>query len=78
MELNDQVKITLTKYGSSVLNEDNKQWKKRYPNVFSSEKVDYKEGDVYENQLWCILGRFPDSFQAGHELPFTDLVKAGK
>lgn len=56
----------------------NKQWKKRYPNVFSSEKVDYKEGDVYENQLWCILGRFPDSFQAGHELPFTDLVKAGK
>ena len=40
MELNDQVKVTLTAYGASVLNEDNELWKKRYPNVFSSEKTD--------------------------------------
>lgn len=78
MELNDQVKIMLTKYGSSVLNEDNKQWKKRYPEVFSSAKTAYKEGDIYENQLWCILGIFTDSFQAGHEIPFTDLIKVEK
>lgn len=45
MELNDQVKVTLTAYGASVLNEDNKQWKERYPKVFSSEKTDYKEGE---------------------------------
>ena len=45
MELNDQVKVTLTAYGASVLNEDNKQWKERYPKAFSSEKTDYKEGE---------------------------------
>lgn len=78
MELNDQAKVTLTAYGASVLNEDNELWKKRYPNVFSSEKTDYKKGDVYVNQLWCILGRFTDSFQAGHQMPFTDLVKVEK
>ena len=60
------------------LNEDNKQWKERYPKAFSSEKTDYKEGDIYENQLWCILGRFTDSFQAGHQIPFTDLAKVEK
>lgn len=78
MELNDQVKVTLTAYGASVLNEDNKQWKERYPKAFSSEKTDYKEGDIYENQLWCILGRFTDSFQAGRQIPFTDLAKVEK
>ncbi len=78
MELNDQVKVTLTAHGSSILNEDNKLWRERYPTVFCSAKTDYKEGDVYENQLWEVLGRFTDCFQAGHQIPFTDLIKVEK
>lgn len=78
MDLNDQAKVTLTEYGASVLNAENEMWKKKFPNAFSTVKTDYKKGDVYESQLWVILDRFSDCYQAGHKLPFTDLEKVNQ
>lgn len=76
MNLNDTVTVVLTKFGAHLLNVRNYKLNKLFMKKSFAYKVDYKEGDVYENTLWTILGLFSDCFYAGHEAPFTDLEKS--
>lgn len=73
MNLNDPVKIVLTKLGANVLNYENKEFNK----LFNRElRTDYKAGDVYENLLWLIIVIFAESCEDPLKPPFTNLGKA--
>lgn len=60
MELNDKVKVTLTKTGADLLNK-----------VLLVEE--HKEGDTYVNQLWLIFYTFKKTIGWGQHLPFTNI-----
>ncbi|MBF0576049.1 hypothetical protein [Dysgonomonas sp. GY617] len=72
MNLNDFATINFTQIGANILNADNE----RFNEIFQRElKTDYKEGDVYENILWCILILFVDCYEDPLKSPFTNLEK---
>lgn len=60
MELNDMVKVTLTKEGADILNE-----------LFLVEG--YKEGDTYTGELWFMFHRFKETIGWGQPMPFTNI-----
>lgn len=60
MELNDTVKVTLTKEGADLLNE-----------VLLVEE--YKEGDTYIGQLWRMFYNFKETIGWGQSIPFTNI-----
>lgn len=70
MELNDQVQVKLTASGASRLNVANMLDKIGRP----SYKINYKEGDIYKDQLWRIFNVFGGrKMIAGNDVSFTDL-----
>lgn len=60
MELNDNVKVTLTKTGADLLNK----------HLLVEE---YKEGDTYVCQLWLIFYKFKETIGWGQPIPFTNI-----
>lgn len=60
MELNDTVKVTLTKTGADLLNK-----------VLLVEE--YKEGDTYVGQLWLMFYKFKETIGWGQLIPFTNI-----
>lgn len=60
INLNQQATVILTQRGADILNADNKENNKKlhtfgYGNLY---KEDYKEGDSYKGQLWCLFETF--------------------
>lgn len=60
MELNDEVKVTLTKTGADFLNK-------------SLLVEEYKEGDAYACILWLLFYKFKGILGWGQPLPFTNI-----
>ena len=73
IDLNDKVSVVLTKYGAEVLNANNEEMENKCPSI--ARKTDYKEGDIYEDQLWSVLGDFEGCFYIGHKMVFNQLKK---
>lgn len=72
INLNDTVTVTLTKRGAEILNDDAKEFNSKFSLHL---KDSHKEGDEYENQLWCMFERFGEFCSAGSESVFTNLRK---
>lgn len=77
MELEDYVKVTLTKRGADYLNRFNeKKNLKKHAWIKHKLKVDYKAGETYNSVLSDILYIFSGDIGDGGEVPFTNLRKA--
>lgn len=74
IDLNDTVSVILTKWGATCLNARN-MYKNETDTVKPIYKVDYKEGDVYEGQLWQLILDFKDGFRFDKEKVFKKLTK---
>lgn len=72
--MNDSIAVVLTKRGAEMLNDYNKASNRRFPKCYP-DATDYKEGDVFEGQMWCIFERFPDKWHIGADAPFTRIMK---
>lgn len=64
IDLNDTVSVELTEYGADFLNEYNKK------NCLQKE---YKEGDIYKNQMWHLMHIFTESIRFDKPKPFNNL-----
>lgn len=76
--MNDAVVIVLTAHGARLLNAYHKSVNERLAKFRDAEKyaTDYKEGDVFEGQLWCIFECFNDyNWHIGADAPFTRILK---
>ena len=74
--INDMVKVKLSSKGAEVKNMINSGTNKFFEDKGIKDikklKVDYVEGDIYENQLWIIMSEFGSGLTTGSESPFID------
>lgn len=77
VNLNDSVEVVLTKSGAECLNKCNEHKNKplklywcKIPPIY---KTDYKEGDVYVDQLWMIIQIFAKEVGLGFDMPFSGI-----
>lgn len=74
IDLNDIVRITLTKEGAEHINYKNTlENRTTIPKYWS--KADYKEGDNFESELWWIVLYFKDAISPSYNKPFNNLTK---
>ncbi|MCM0335739.1 hypothetical protein O1504_13665 [Bacteroides fragilis] len=79
IDLNDTVTVELTEWGAVYLNAlntfkilttlKNCSYNHHY-------KTDYKEGDIYRNQLYQLIAEFKDGIRFDKPKPFNKLKKA--
>ena len=76
--MNDKVAIVLTANGAKILNAHHVKANE----VLSKHKIvetyatDYKEGDVFEGQMWSIFECFTGCYwHLGADAPFTRILK---
>jgi hypothetical protein len=74
IDLNDTVSVILTKWGATYLNARN-MYKNETDTGTLIYKTDYKEGDVYKEQLWKLILDFKDGFRFDKEKVFKQLIK---
>lgn len=75
MDLNDEVRVTLTEKGAEIINAANKEMADKCQFTSIYFKHDYKEGDHYQKELHDIMYHFGGSYCCpGSLLPFTDLI----
>lgn len=79
--MNDKVAIVLTANGAKIINAHHVKVNEmlseyiKYKNV-EPYATDYKEGDVFEGQMWCIFECFKGSYwHLGADVPFTRILK---
>lgn len=72
IDLNDTVTVELTEWGAIYLNARNTY--KNYTEKLSY-KSDYKEGDIYRNQLYQLIMDFKDGIRFDKQKPFNKLKK---
>jgi hypothetical protein len=74
--MNNLVKVKLSSKGAEVKNMINSGTNKFFEDKGIKDikklKVDYVEGDVYEQQLWEIMSEFGSCLITGSESPFID------
>lgn len=71
---NDTVYVTLTATGAATLNDLNRRANTGFLLRSSVRfRIDYKEGEIYSDQLWHLMKVFGDKCDLGREVPFTDL-----
>ena len=74
--MNNFVKIKLSSKGAEIKNmlnsNTNKFFEDRGIKDIKKLKVNYVEGDIYENQLWIIMSEFGPGLMTGGESPFID------
>lgn len=58
--INNRVEFVLTERGASILNKRAEKLKERFPR-HTEHNTDYKEGDIYRNQLWTVMQIFGGS-----------------
>ena len=73
MELNDMVRITLTKKGAEILNNSANELNRAFPAV--KFKANFRSGDIYEAILWKVFEEFGGYCSAGANIVFTNLEK---
>lgn len=70
---NDNVEVTLSKRGAAMLNAYNlHRMGELYaiPSIKIKLKVDYKAGDKYTQQMWCLFEMFGPGISLGAQAPF--------
>lgn len=76
--MNDKVAVVLTAHGAKLLNEHQAKVNELL-SIYKAVKLypaDYKEGDVYEDQMWRIFECFNDyNWHIGADAPFTRILK---
>ena len=74
--INDTIKVKLSSKGAEVKNMinsgTNKFFEDRGIKDIKKLKVNYVEGDVYEQQLWTLMSEFGPCLITGSESPFID------
>ena len=74
ININQKAQVQLTKFGADILNNLNRRVNGGFLlNSSVRFRVDYKEGEIYRNQLWFLFQVFGDSFELGTHGPFVDL-----
>ena len=74
ININQKAQVQLTKFGAGILNTLNRKANGGFlMNSSLRFRVDYKEGELYRNQLWFLFQVFGSSFELGLEAPFVDL-----
>ena len=74
ININQKAQVQLTKFGADILNSLNRKANGGFLlNSSVRFRVDYKEGELYRNQLWFLFQVFGESFELGSEAPFIDL-----
>lgn len=74
IDLNDTVTVELTEWGAVYLNALN-TYKSEIATGRSFYRTDYKEGDIYRNQLYQLLMDFKDGIKFERPKPFNKLKK---
>lgn len=77
VNLNDPVKVILTKEGAEALNKYNKQRIAEYLNLFPKAdidflKVDYSEGETVKDSLWHLFALLGDYLYGNTSAPFKN------
>lgn len=73
VNLNNTCSVFLSKHGAKHLNSINKEVNRQLLNRTDwVMKQDYKQGDIYEDQLWHIMEVFGFVLGLGKEVPFID------
>ena len=73
MDLNDEVRVTLTAKGAEIINAENKEVADKVKSIYF--KYDYKEGDHYQSLLHDVMYLFGGGHCApGSEKTFTELT----
>lgn len=75
IDLNDTVTVELTEWGAVYLNALN-TYKSEITTGKPIYKTDYKEGDIYRNQLYQLIAEFKDGIRFDKPKPFNKLKKA--
>lgn len=75
IDLNDTVTVELTEWGAVYLNALN-TYKSEITTGKPIYKTDYKEGDIYRNQLYQLIMDFKDGIKFDRPKPFNKLKKA--
>lgn len=74
VNVNDYAEVTLTQKGAETLNAYNKEFVdfflQRNINTTLKSKTDYREGDVFKQQMWCLFNIFGKDFALGGECPW--------
>jgi len=71
INVNQVVLAKLTKRGAFMVNEQNRELMYRFPQ--QKLRVDYRDGDLYEQYFWVLAKHFGGEFHMGKEAPFTDI-----
>lgn len=74
IDLNDTVTVELTEWGAVHLNALN-TYKSKIAIGKPVYKTDYKEGDIYRNQLYQLITEFKDGIRFDKPKPFNKLKK---
>lgn len=74
IDLNDTVTVELTEWGAVYLNALN-TYKSEIATGKTVYKTDYKEGDIYRNQLYQLIAEFQDGIRFDKPKPFNKLKK---
>lgn len=69
MNLNDKVKVILTKDGAEIKNKREEYYTSIIPNY---SKHTYNEGDELTTQLWCLFEEFGEHIHITCKSPFKD------
>jgi len=74
INIQDKVQVKLTSTGAATLNDLNRRANTGFLLRSSVRfRIDYKEGEIYSDQLWHLMKVFGDKCDLGMEAPFTDL-----
>lgn len=74
ISIQDKVHVKLTSTGAGTLNDLNKKANTGFLLRSSVRfRTDYKEGEIFSDQLWHLMKVFGDKCDLGREVPFTDL-----
>ncbi len=74
IDLNDTVTVELTEWGAVYLNALN-TYKSEIDTGNPVYKTDYKEGDIYRDQLYQLIAEFKDGIRLDKPKPFNKLKK---
>ena len=73
-DLNDTVKVTLTEKGAEILNGYYEKLLADFPMVRTKRVHEYKPGDTFETQFWCLFERFGSFIDVAATKPFKHLI----
>ena len=74
IDLNDTVTVELTEWGAVYLNALN-TYRSKIATGRQFYRTDYKEGDIYRNQLYQLIMDFKDAIKSERPKPFNMLKK---